>query len=75
MKDQAVFAMFDEEHNVWYRRGDEPRRVREVGVGRKVTPTLTVKASTYFEAFELLFDHPFVIPALVRHRAVDFVRV
>lgn len=59
-------AVFCEEENRWYKQGDDPWTVRIVSVGDVLKPIFSVVASTYNEAFELLFGHPIEIPVAMR---------
>ena len=51
-------AVYDSEHNKWYKQGDTPWTVRMIPKGEIFKPIFYVNANTSMEAFELLFGHP-----------------
>jgi hypothetical protein len=54
--------VYHEQENKWYRRGDDPWRVRVADSNHPLAPVLSVEAHTYLEAFAKLFGHTLVIP-------------
>jgi hypothetical protein len=59
-------VVYNEETGLWYKHDASPLTVRIVGKGEKLVPFVSAKASTYPEAFEIIYGHALVIPPPVR---------
>ena len=59
-------AVYSEEEGKWYRQGDTPWRIRVLGKGDVVKPSVSALAYTYAEAFASLFGYPVITPQIVR---------
>lgn len=59
-------VVYNEETGLWYKHDASPLTVRIVSKGEKLEPLISAKASTYPEAFEMIYGHAPIIPPPVR---------
>lgn len=59
-------VVYNEETGLWYKHDSSPLTVRIVSRGEKLEPLVSAKASSYSEAFELIYGHAPFIPPPVR---------